>query len=55
MDSESIKLTLPVWLILTALVLVWVHVSRVDCNDPAVWATADGVRACAVNGGQDHE
>lgn len=38
--------------ILTLLVVVMVNRPEVNCSDRAVWGTAAGVEACAVNGGK---
>lgn len=37
-----------VTLVVLAVVLAVGSESGIDCNDPAVWATAQGVQHCAV-------
>lgn len=38
--------------VLTLLVVALVNRPVIDCSEPAVWGTEQGVRACAVNGGK---
>lgn len=38
--------------IMTLLVVFLVNRPVIDCSEPAIWGTEQGVEACAVNGGK---
>lgn len=38
--------------IMTLLVVIMVESSKINCSDPQVWGTSEGVRHCAINGGK---
>lgn len=37
---------------ITVMIICLLSETKVNCNDPSVWGTASGVRACAINGGK---